>query len=172
MSFQIILVISSPSSSTTGFLTLIFLKEVDMLRRCRLTTCEATALEDCCAALKMAGLEVEEKVVAEARKQRKVELFITTRKSAHGDYKSLHLDPSSARPEWTAAVVSRSRLLDTGLGAGGVTVSAAMFVVASFAGCNVVSGRGAGQVQRPEEEGNVLLRLGMANCRDQSVNRG
>jgi hypothetical protein len=145
MSFQMILVISSPSSSTTGFLTLIFLKEEeDILRRCRLGLCESTnaALGIWCEALKMAVLDVEETALVEARKQRKAELFISTEEAPW---------PSTNCSSWTLCLQVRSEpqplfpvhgFFTRDWGVGGVTVSAAMFAVASLLGCNVMRERG------------------------------
>jgi hypothetical protein len=130
ISFQIILVISSPSSSTTGFLTLIFLKPVAMFRRCMISlwSTKRPTLGACREALDIPGLEAEVSVFAEARRQRKAELFIST------DWRP---DNSWDRPNARRMMpLCRSRLCGAVISwicVGGVTVSEAESVVEGFA---------------------------------------
>lgn len=116
MSFQIILVISSPSSSTTGFLTLIFLNAVAMLRRCPNCRWVATsaALGACLEALGTAVREEDVRVFAEARRQRKAVLLFISREDARKLRDQWVSIPRTPNREFGRFRDCRSRLSRTG----------------------------------------------------------
>jgi hypothetical protein len=128
MSFQIILVISSPSSSTTGFLTLIFLNAEAMLRRCPDCRCETVSVGACLETLDTAVREVDVSVFAEARRQRNAVLVFISREESTQPAKPVGIYFLGPRIVNRELPRSRSRLWSAGTAkvwCSGVSISAA-----------------------------------------------